>query len=474
MLWFVLLALAMPAQTQKKAVRPPADAAFPLTSLDIKGNKIYSADKIRAAAGLAMGQPVDRPRFEAARERLLKTGAFEEVSYSFGPDAAGKGIAGIVSVVEVEQLYPFRFEDLPAGDRDIRAYLLKREPLFENRIPGTREMLAHLSGEIQEFVAARGFKDKVTGRIMATGPGELAVVFRPATPAPNIGEVKFTGNQVVSSAALNNTFGLVAIGTPFNEERVRQLLESSVRPLYEEKGRLEVKFGKIDVRRMETVDGVAIAVAVEEGPEYKLGEVTASGSALPARDLVKAADLKTGERVNFTEVQAAVVRVQGVLRKEGFMRSETEVKRSVNAKERTVGVEFVSKDGPRFYMGKLAIEGLDVTTEPAIRKLWSMTPGKVFNPEYPQFFLDRVKEDGYLDNLGRTWFDEAVDEKNLTVDVVLHFTGAPPELERKKKRPEGPGPGSSFPALVSCNKCNAANSFPPPQEPQQRPFTRTR
>ncbi len=451
MLPILLLLLALPGSSQtparKKAAAAPAapasQASFPLVLLAIKGNQIYSENQIWAASGLKLGQQVDNTIFEAARLRLMKTGAFENVSYQFGPDADNKGIAGTLAVMEVDQLYPYHFEDLPVKDSDLRAFLMKREPLFESKIPGTREFLDHFAAEIHEYTAVHGLKDKVVAKVVADGPGQLAIMFRPSTPLPMIGEVNFTGNQELSSRTLNNAFGLIAIGTPYREAKVRLLLESGIRPLYESRGRMRASFTKIESKKMEKVDGVSVAITVTEGPAYKLADIKASGSTLPSKDLVKAAELKTGELFNFDEVQSAVARVQTVFRKEGFMHSETHVDREIHDKELTVDIEFKSTEGPRFFMGALNIEGLDVTTEPAIKKLWSMTPGKVYNSDYPQFFLDRVKEDGYFDNLGRTWFDSQVNEKNHTVDVTLHFKGAPPELEHKKKQ-HGPGPGPSF------------------------------
>ena len=382
---------------------------------------------------MKVGETVANAQFEAARERLMKTGAFEEVGFNYGPDAAGKGYAGTLLVTEVEQVYPFRFEDLPASDAELRAFLKSREPLFGTRIPGTREFLARASAGLKEFVAAKGFKDGVTGGLAPEAPGDLTVVFRPSTPAPVIGEVKFAGNQAIASSTLNNTLGLVAIGARYSEKRVRELLESSVRPLYEARSRMRVAFPKVEAKPMTTVDGLSVTITVEEGPIFKLGEVRAVGSTLPAKELLAAAKLKPGEPVNFNEVRDAAERIQAVFRKQGFMRSETYVERQIKDKEQTVDVEFRSTQGRRFLMGKLDIIGLDVTTEPAIRKLWSMSAGKPYNGDYPQYFLDRVREDGYLDNLGKTRFEHKVNEADGTVDVILFFTGAPPE---PKKKPE--------------------------------------
>ena len=60
-----------------------------------------------------------------------------------------------------------------------------------------------------------------------------------------------------------------------------------------------------------------------------------------------------------------------------------------------------------------------------------MKDGKVFNPEYPDHFLDRVRSDGLFDGLGNTKADVKVNEATHVVDVTLTF-GA--EDETKKPR----------------------------------------
>ena len=64
-----------------------------------------------------------------------------------------------------------------------------------------------------------------------------------------------------------------------------------------------------------------------------------------------------------------------------------------------------------------------------------MKEGTPYNADYPQFFLNRVKEDGYLDNLLETRWDQSIDEKTATVDVSLYFRGGTdPEIEKRKKK----------------------------------------
>ena len=58
--------------------------------------------------------------------------------------------------------------------------------------------------------------------------------------------------------------------------------------------------------------------------------------------------------------------------------------------------------GPLFTLGKLTIEGLDLNGEPAVRKMWGVQENKPFNSTYPDYFLQRIREEGMFDGLGST------------------------------------------------------------------------
>src|SRR5436190_13023652 len=107
---------APPAQTPVPKQTAPAKAAgaakFPIESITVEGNRIFNRDQILAIAGLKVGQLAARPEFEAARDRLVAAGAFENVSYRFSATSKTEAYAAIFTVAEVEQVYTVVFEDL--------------------------------------------------------------------------------------------------------------------------------------------------------------------------------------------------------------------------------------------------------------------------------------------------------------------------------------------------------------------------
>jgi len=399
----------------------PAPTSYTVENLTVEGNRNYSAAQILAAAGLRVGQKAGKAEFDAAREKLEATGAFDRVSYRFAPSADAEGYDATYEVAEVGQIYSIRFQDLPATDAQLRAWLKQKDPLFGEKIAATKKVVDRYVGWIAEFLAGQGYRQPLSGKLSADGGEDLALLFRPAKGPPAIAHVIFNGTGDVPAGVLQTAMYGVAIGVPYTEPRLRQLLDSTARPIYEAHGLLRVTFPKIETAPAKDVDGVSVTVQVAPGPLYKLdsfGFVGADYSRSEWRDLAK---LKVNQTVNFDEVKGVQDKIRASQRRAGHLDATSQVKRDLNDTDHTVSVEFQIDPGPLYKLGKLDIVGLDIETEPEIRKMWGLAPGQPFNVEYPDHFLARVKERGVFDNLKNTRAETNISARNHTVDVTLYF-----------------------------------------------------
>src|SRR5271169_1774383 len=157
---FTAAASAQTHQRRKPAeVGPPGPAptAYTVENLTVEGNHAYTADQIFAAAGLRVGQKAGKAEFDSAREKLEATGAFDHVSYRFAPSQDNEGYDATYEVAEVAQIYPIRFQDLPAGDAQLRTWLKQKDPLFGDKIPATKTVVNRYVSWISEFLAGRGY-----------------------------------------------------------------------------------------------------------------------------------------------------------------------------------------------------------------------------------------------------------------------------------------------------------------------------
>lgn len=432
LLLVLLLFWPFPAPSQTN--QPPD--RWPIESLSVTGNSRYATGRILAVAGLKVGQIAGKEDLEAARARLMDSGVFASIAYSFGPSPSNKGFRVTYEVVEAPDVYPFRFERLDASSKEMEDWLRRSDPLFSDRIPATRPVLKRYAGALEAFLASQGKKETVAGGLAPDDAGQMVVVFSPAAPPPSVAQVMFTGNTTISTPVLQNVMAGVAVGTLYTEARFRQVLEANVRPLFEAAGRIRVAFPKVTAEPAKDVSGVAVTVEVQEGEVYSLDKVKLDGVGLPEKELLRAAAFKTGEVADFKEIDAGLDRMKKRLTRDGFMHPQTRVDRTIRDGEKKVDIVVHVEPGTRYVFGKLTVEGLDLNGEAALRKSWGMKPGAPFDAQYPDYFLGRIREDGLFDNLGKTKSAIRVDEQSHVVDVTLSFA-APEKPPRPERFPGG-------------------------------------
>jgi outer membrane protein insertion porin family len=430
--------------TQTKPAAPSAGstvpaARWPIESLLVEGNHAYAAEQILAVAGLKVGQVAGKPEFEAARKRLTDTGAFETVGYKFTPGSA-KGYAALIQVLEVQQAYPAEFENLHVSEQELRAALREKDPLFASgKLAATQPAFERYKNWVQEFLAAKGQPEKVAVGVAPISTGEFAVVFRPAHALPAVALVTFRGNHVVPSNVLHDAM-TAGIGAEYTEDRFREILNSAIRPIYEARGRMRVRFTELSTEPAKDVLGLHVFVTIDEGRSYTMGKVTIEGPAPDeAAELLRNIDVKHGDVANFDKVDEGLDAMRKALRRAGYLNAKITADRVVDDGHESVDAVIHVEAGPQFTMGKLTVAGLDLEGEAEILRIWTMKMGKPFNPEYPNYFLGVIRQENIFEHLGKTAVDVKINDKTHTGDVKLTFTA-----EKPAEKPEGGrGPAGS-------------------------------
>jgi outer membrane translocation and assembly module TamA len=149
---------------------------------------------------------------------------------------------------------------------------------------------------------------------------------------------------------------------------------------------------------------------------------------------------RPGDIANLEEVRVGATRIVNRLRSDGYLNASSKTDRTIHEDNHTVDAVITVTPGPQYRFGRLTIEGLDLITEPQIRKVWSMNAGAPFRPEYPDQFLKDLREQGVFENLGETRAEKNINEKIKTVDVKLFFGAAKPTEKTGVQLPKGPWP----------------------------------
>ena len=441
----VLLCPLLPAQSthpRKKPSPPTAsspstdDVVFPLPilKLTLEGNQQLPTDAVLQVTGVKVGDIATKELFEKGRQKLIDTGYFDRAGYEF-QSVPGKtpGYAAKFTVSEAKPLYKVTFAGFPARQEELRTYLHSKDPLFNGVAPPTQPVIDRWAKVLNEWMIVKNpASKKIVGKLVLMANGDNILQFQPDEVLPAVARIEFTGNEVFDELTLQNTIGAVAYGLPYTEENLREFLDNQLRPLYEAKGMLRVRFEDIATEPVPPpVKGVLVRLKVVEGPVYKLGKLRFTGVKDEEKDnLTSMAALKSGAVADFDKVNEAAERVKKYERRSGYIHSSTSVERKVDDETKKVAVTINIDRGAKYEYGTLTVQGLDLNGEAAVRKEWGKQPGDPYNPDYPDYFLKQVTDQAIFDHMGPTHSTAKVDDQTHVADITLIFL---PEVKKPAK-----------------------------------------
>ena len=444
----LLLAFPLCAQAPKARPRPqpPAAKATPqaqtaaglgiLRAVKVAGLRHFrdgdgSPASVLRLIGLELEKPVRTEDLERARDRLLATGCFETVGWRYEP-VPPAGVEITFELGEPSQFLPWILDRVPVAREEFASRAKQEFPLMRDTLPPSDAVLSRLAAILEKLAAEKGAAGPMAGRVMLAGKDQLAIVLGPKAPPPNIADVHFTGTKVLRADYLRKQMVQLAVGTPFFEPNFRFLLENQIRPYYDAVGHLKAVFPRISAAPAEGIFGVVVTVEVDEGPQFKLDRIEVRGTPFSDEEIMETGQFPVGGPAAMSDIGKGVERILDRLREKGHMKASYKASRRLYDDRRTVDL-FVDVDpGPVYAMGRLQIKGLDLESEPVIRKLWAIKPGEPYRGGYAETFVQRIREMDLFDYLREIKHEVRVDEKSQSVDVTLVFVGEKPKPAPKR------------------------------------------
>lgn len=437
-----LVAIAAYPQTPAKQAAAKVPPPGVIRSINVEGARIYSASEVKNILGLTIGGRAANDLFRAAQARLLQTDLFSNVEYSFRFSYAKPPQYDVTfKVSEYDQLFPLTFEDLGVPGDALRAYLRQHVLLYNDQIPPTTPVLQRYTDAAQTFIAQSKPQLKVKAFVDSDDPAHPKVVIRPDRPLPRISGVVIAGNKAIETPVLMRAINEVAYGQRLSDDSLKMLLNRTVKPLYAAKGYVAVTFPKIQIEKSKEDEGYMVHLTIQEGPVFTFGSSSFRGGSFTPDDIRAMMHYKKGDAFDVSKAEQLRAAIAKSLRHDGHLNAQVAFQQEEDDKHDMVNLAYTIVPGPVYTFRTLEIHGLDIEGEPAVRKLWAPKVGQPFDPDYPEYFLKRVREMGLFDNLGSTRSTYTPDESTHTVLVSLFFGGAEGEKQKERERTGGaPGP----------------------------------
>jgi outer membrane protein insertion porin family len=420
----LLLLPGAPAQT-------PAPATAPLHEIRTEGLKTFPEAQITALSQLEKGSLVGKPDLQAAADRLLQTGMFAKVNYTF--QTRGDGLTVTFQLEEAPRV-PVYFDNLPwFSDGELSDAIRKRVPYFDGTLPEAGAVLDQATDALKELLASHQLSVTVEHELLANPLAEGNVQrFYVEGASFYIASVDF-GDPSLSSSHVVQQQLLEVQGKPFSRMTIDLFLSEQLRPFYLQKGFLRVKLGPPEVRltgnpNQKLPEQIPVFVPIVTGAIYRWKEARWSGnSLLSSITLSGEQGLKPGDEANGMQIEAGWDRAREEYGHRGYLDAKIDPVASYDDQAHTVSFVATVSEGAQYRFNTMVVTGLSQAGERRLRQMWPTEAGAVFDKIQFEEFLTRLQSQPadvfgdlpvHYDTVGH-WL--RTDKDKHSVDVLLDF-----------------------------------------------------
>lgn len=370
---------------------------YRFSSVQVDGNQRVDTATIVSYTGIARGQELTAGELNAAYQRVVASGLFEEVE--FDP----RGGTLVVRVVEYPTINSISFEGNKRLEDDDLAEIIGST---SRRVFNPAQAEADASLIASAYSAQGRISATVTPRIIRRPDNRVDLVYEINEGGSiQVERVSFVGNKAYSDRRLRrvlqtkqaNLFRALIKADTLIEDRIqfdRQVLSD----FYLSRGYIDFRVLGANAELTRERDAYFLVVNVEEGPQFRFGNITTTSDVpeASAEQFQKALRLKPGVVYSPTLIESSIARMERLAVDLGidFLRIEPLISR--NDRDLTLDVEFNLTRGPRIFVERIDIEGNTTTLDRVIRREFKLAEGDPFNPRAVRQAAERIRALGFF------------------------------------------------------------------------------
>ncbi len=386
----------------------------------VQGNRRVDAETIRSYVTGAGGSP------EEARQALVASGMFSTVSVT------RRGSQIVVRVSENQSINRVAFE----GNRKVERAILEQE--IQTRARGAYNQ-AVVDADIQRILEVYRRQGRslarVTSRVVDLPNGRIDVVFTvDEGDKTGVEEIRFVGNNAISSSRLrgvmttseSNILSFFKNTDVYDPDRLAADQEL-IRRYYLKNGYADFRVLSTDVQFDPGRGGYVVTIAVEEGPQYRIGGVNIE-SRIPDIDtnvLRSRVTTAAGQVYNAEAVERTLQNVTTEVARRGYAFAQVRPVGTRDPATQTITLGYVVEEGPRVYIERINVRGNSRTRDYVIRREFDLGEGDAYNKVLVDRAERRLNSLGYFKRVRVTNEPgSAPDRVVVNVDVEDQSTGS--------------------------------------------------
>lgn len=415
---FATLALAF-------AVCPCVLAQYTAAKIVFKDPGPYSQADLEAVAQLHPHDKVGHDTVQAAAQRLIDTGYFDDVGASMEGSASALQVTFKLKPYTPAQMTTASFENfvwLTPQERD--AAIHKAAPLFAGMLPSAGTQTDAITAALQAALAAKGVQATVVHTDIEPSllQPERIISLSVDRPAVLIHAVSLRGVAADLAAQIQTVAGKLRNGA-YTEGKARPTTEDRLLTPYFDAGYIAAKlddFGRVVAVPTGSSVGVDVSGIVSAGDVYHVSALDYAGTPIASADLMrKSAKLHVGDVASRKLLLETLQPIDDAYRHLGYMDVFVDSGAKIDTTAHTVSYSVTVMPGEQYRLHSVVANGLPPDAQTEFDRVWRMKAGELYDVSYVNGFFKSNSSLHALQGYGCAYRASADPQTHL-VDLTLN------------------------------------------------------
>lgn len=389
----------------------------------VEGNRRVEISAIRAVITVKPGSAVPIEDIDRSLLAIYATARFSDVQVLH--EERGERKTLVFRVVERPLLRSVKYSGFDELSEDkLKAAVSLRTPEILDPEAVSRNVEA-----LRKLYAGEGYyAAKIEPRIEVNDKDEAHLTFAISEGKKVlIKHIRFEGNTVFDASELRKTMETKerwwltswVTGRGAYQDEVLKLDLERISDRYYDQGYIQIKVRQPQVTLIEDNEFMDVLIDIEEGQQFRVGQLDISGDLLKSRaELLALVKLQEGEVFNRSLLRDSVLALNDLYADAGYAYANVAPLTNPDLEQQRLNVTFQIEQGIQVHIDRIRISGNEKTRDKVIRRELTLSEGDLYNASALKESRRRINNLGFFEDV-KVVNAKGPAEERMNVDVEV-------------------------------------------------------
>lgn len=425
---FVFLFLSVNGFSQvKNRVKSSVSSVSSLISkIEIKGLKKIEKDAVLEKIKSKAGSTFDKEIVSSDIQSLFQMNFFNQIEVE--KVVSGNQVTLIYNIIEKPIINEIVFEgasEVKSEDLEAQAGLKNFEVINYSKIQVAVQ-------KIQKFYEEKGFYlAKIQSKVEDIKPNESVKVkfIISENEKVKVKKITFVGNKKMKDSELKNDprvftkeagfFSFLSSSGSYKQEAFDNDLQV-LKYIYWNQGFLQVKIDRPIVTVTPDKKSIYVTYFIDEGDQYKVGEVDFAGDLLfPKSELYDQVLIKNNGVFSVDVMRKDILELQAKYGDLGYAFTNVIPRYNFHEDTKMVDLVFEFEKGQKVYFGDIIVSGNSKTRDKVVRRELKIEEGELYNETRKRLSQENIQRLGFFEEVNFKTSTPSEKPDQLNIEIVL-------------------------------------------------------